>query len=627
MCGIAGILGTHKTEDIIAMLRVMKHRGPDNYGIYDKGSLGIGHDRLSIIDLSENGNQPMSNEDGNIQLVINGEIYNYKELRQELQDKGHQFRSNSDSEVLVHLYEEYGPECLTKINGMFAFAIYDGIRKRLMLARDRMGEKPLYYYIDHDRLIFASEIKSILQAGVQPELNYKSLHGYLAYQYTRGEHTMFNGIKRLLAGHCMVIEKGTIQNIRYWDINPVRYDYESMVLSKMRLRALLDKSVKMRLAADVPVGAFLSGGIDSSAIVALARQYHTGDFHTYSVGFETFSELPNARAVSQYLGTINHELIITEDMVERDIERIAWHFDEPMGEGAVINNYYMAKAARENVKVVLAGEGGDELFGGYQHYQIGLKYHWCYELPAFIRKAGGKVLDLMPGKGNSMSVGGRLHHLGSYFFQDTFAEAHEHTLRTMTDEEIEWLTGSQVFMYGGIHGNKGGTVLEDMLIRDCKNLLSEKFLMKADKATMALSIEERLPFLDPEVVECAFSIRKENKISDEGVVKSVLRESVADLLPKNVIYRKKQTFSTPLKQWMMKGQLRERVLTALNDGKLINEVINRKAVNQMVDIINGKKEFRLPYQTHFTEGTIWTLFALQLWHDIYFGGGYEKFSC
>lgn len=312
---------------------------------------------LSIIDLSEKATQPFTNEEGTVQVMVNGEIYNFQDLRPDLEKKGHSFYSNSDCETVVHLYEEYGLDFVKKLRGMFALAIYDQPKNRLILARDPIGKKPLYYHYDGNVLIFGSEIKAILESGIKRAIDDDALWSYLKFQYTIGEKTLFKGIRKIQPSTMLILENNDLTFRKYWDIHEwhIQADEEFFV---RKLRALLEESVRLRIIADVPVGAFLSGGIDSSAIAALAKQKMRDEFHTFSVGFTTFSELEYAAMVSEHLGTVHHEMVITDDMVRKDIETIAWHYDEPLGDAAIINNYYLAQEARKHVKVVIAGEGG-----------------------------------------------------------------------------------------------------------------------------------------------------------------------------------------------------------------------------------------------------------------------------
>jgi len=608
MCGICGIYGIEDNAPIQQMLSVLRHRGPDDKSIYRDGVFSLGHARLSIIDLSEKGRQPMSNEDGTIWLAVNGEIYNFMELRAELEKKGHRFYSHSDSETIIHAYEEYGMDFLDKLRGMFAFALYDKKKKRLILARDPIGKKPLYYYFDGRVFFFASEIKAILEAGVKKQIDEVSLQAYLAYQHSLGERTLFRGIKKVLAGNVLILEQNKLSIRKYWDIveNITKADDDYFI---NKLRALLEESTRLRMIADVPVGAFLSGGIDSACIVALARPYAKDEFHTFSVGFETFSELAYAKIVSQYLHTTHHEIVITPEMVKRDLPRIAWYYDEPLGDAAIINNYYLSKESRKYVTVVLAGEGGDELFGGYPEYRRGLKYSNYFKMPGLFRAAVKHIVDLIPGKGNIYMAGNRIHRFADILCQPTFEKAHLFTRRQMSDAEIRYLTrlDSPDIDSLLIPSSQMSDPLNQMLALDCKNLLPEKFLMKADKGTMANSIEERLPLLDKEIIEFAFSVPSNLKIRG-GQEKYILRKAVEDLLPPEIVNRKKQGFSTPVDAWI--NNMKDWVYQTIDGGELVKDYFKKDKIRLLLDDFNIRPNYRAR--------TIWTIFALELWYDTYF---------
>jgi asparagine synthase (glutamine-hydrolysing) len=609
MCGICGIYGVDDQALVRRMMSLMKHRGPDDEGVYSGPGISLGHTRLSIIDLSEKGRQPMANEYGDIWLAVNGEIYNFRELRRELEKKGHRFYSNSDSETIIHTYEEYGLDFLNRLRGMFSLSLYDKKAKRLVLARDPIGKKPLYYCYDDGSFLFASEIKALLAAGVNQDIDREALFAYLAYQYTLGEKTLFKGIKKVLPGNMLVLEPGKFRIKKYSDIKEnIAWADDDYFIKK--LRALLEESTALRMIADVPVGAFLSGGIDSAAVVAMARPLAKGQFHTFSVGFETFSELGHAAAISQYLGTAHHEVTITADMVSRDLSRIAWYYDEPLGDAAIVNNYYLSQEAKKYVKVVIAGEGGDELFGGYPNYKKGLKYYPLFKLPAQFRNTAGSLLELIPGKGDMASIGNRVHKFSGYFARSSFEEAHLYTTRQMSNAEVRFLTGLDYpnIDDAAIYPRHIHEPLNRMLATDCNNLLPEKFLMKADKATMANSVEERLPLLDKEIVGFAFSIPPGLKIRG-GQEKYILRKAVSHLLPEDVLARPKHGFGTPLGHWL-RGGLKELAISKLGSGNLTATLVKRDSIKALLDGLDGGKLFR--------PAIVWTLLALEIWYETHF---------
>lgn len=611
MCGICGIYGVEDKGLIQRMLSVLRHRGPDDEGVYTDVGISLGHARLSIIDLSEKGRQPMANEDGNVWLSVNGEIYNFRELRLELEKKGHRFYSNTDSEAIVHAYEEYGLDFLDKLRGMFALALYDKQRKRLVLARDPIGKKPLYYHSSGGTLTFASEIKAILATGVKKDIESDALYAYLAYQYTLGEKTLFKDIKKVLPGTMIVQEPGELKVQKYWEIKE-NIISAGEVDSINKLRALLEESTSLRMIADVPVGAFLSGGIDSSIVVALARPHVKDEFHTFSIGFETFSELEYAKIVSQHLDTTHHEIMVTADMVMQDLHQIAWHYDEPLGDAAIINNYYLSREARKYVKVVIAGEGGDELFGGYPTYQRGLKYFNLFRLPPLFRNSARYCLNLIPGKGNISTFGSKVHKFAGYFTQPTFEKACLYLTREMSNAEIDYMTKmkSPNVDNWAIYPQSIRQPLNRMLAVDCCNLLPEKFLMKADKGTMANSVEERLPLLDKEIISFAFSIPPKLKISN-GEDKYILRKVAEGLLPERITNRPKVGFGTPVGHWLG-GKMRDLVFNRLADGELIADFFKKDKIAALLQNFDGAVTYR--------PGALWTLFALELWYDVHFMG-------
>lgn len=621
MCGICGIYHAPDLSPIDKMVATLRHRGPDVSGVYvnhDRG-VSLGHARLSIIDLSEHGRQPMYNEDSTVIICVNGEIYNFKELRCDLKDKGHTFKSDSDSEVITHLYEDYGFEFVAQLRGMFAIALYDSKEDSMILVRDRIGQKPLYYYWNGKILIFASEIKAILAYGVEVKLNEDGMLDYLRYQYTMDDKTMFKGINKLKPAHILVADRDGITVKPYWNIE-VGGSNDEETYCVERLHGLLKEATALRMIADVPVGAYLSGGVDSSAIVALARP-HIGKLHTISMGFDTFSELPYARKVADWLNTTHHEVMLLPSMVEQDLRKIAWYYDEPLGDAAIINNYYLAQEARKYVKVVLAGEGGDELFGGYRHYQLGLKWIRWNRLPLCLRTLGQSVIRRLPEHGSMCMAG--VHHIGMLGCMSNMRSAQMYIERALDDSEMIWM--GRLPLRGVIQNNShsdfptyADDALTDMLIRDCHNLLPEKFLMKADKASMANSIEERLPLLDQEIIQFAFGISSDLKIHN-GQEKYILRKAVSGILPHGIMNRPKQVFNTPVNHWLcfMANLVHDR----LTHGELLKWYFKHSALENMSRIVgSGELMRRRGINGHLTTNAIWTLFALQLWHDVYFEG-------
>src|SRR5947209_201286 len=398
MCGIAGFIDVERSHEnavrlIDRMCQVIRHRGPDDQGTWAGDGVALGMRRLSIIDLA-GGHQPISNEDQSILVVFNGEIYNYRELRKELEERGHHFATSSDTETIVHAYEEYGDDCVKHLKGMFTFAVWDRNRHRLLAARDRFGKKPLNYYWDGQRLIFGSEIKSILEAGIPREVNPLALDEYLAYRCVPTPNTLFKDVMKVPPAHILIYENGQISTKRYWDLpfTPTCQDDEATAIE--RTLALLKDAVQVRLMSEVPLGAFLSGGVDSSIVVALMSQMLAQPVKTFSIGFEEddYSELPYARQVAKHFGTDHHEFFVRPELVSV-LPQLAWAYDEPFGDASMLPTYYVSKLAREHVTVVLTGDGGDEIFGGYTHYSRELS---ITRIPGFIRSLLGYGSILMP---------------------------------------------------------------------------------------------------------------------------------------------------------------------------------------------------------------------------------------
>jgi len=611
MCGITGF-NFEDSNLIRKMTNQLKHRGPDDSGYYTDKYVSLGHRRLSIIDLSKRGRQPMSNEDGSVWITYNGEVYNYKEVRENLERK-HKFKSNTDTEVIIYAYEEYGIDFLKKLRGMFAFCIYDSKKKILILARDNVGKKPLYYYFDGKRFIFSSEIKAILQCDIQKSLNRDALLSYLAFQYTIGSQTMFNGIKKVLGGHYIIFDLKTkdLKIKQYWDIKEEVLNRNENYFIK-KLKRLLEESAELRLRSDLPVGAFLSGGIDSSIAVAFARDKVDYDFHTFSMGFDCFSEIDYARKVAEYLETEHHEIMIEENDVIKHFPRITWHFDEPVGDAATIANYFLSQYARKYVKVVLAGEAGDELFAGYESYKDNLKYHVKLPLPNSGRKLLSSIIGISPLsiKGNPWTNRNirRLHYLS----HTDLAKAHLYTTRVFSDYEISLFLKEREtpdFYKNAIIPKNINNPLNFMLALDLKNLLPEKFLMKADKATMANSIEERLVIMDKEIVELSYRIPPGLKIKN-NIGKWILRKAGEERLSgiKEILWRKKQGFGVPIDAWI-KGELKDYVIQKLN-GEFIKKNFDENAIKKIVEnIAKGN------IKNYHHSLVVWSLFALEEWYE------------
>ena len=628
MCGIAGII--YKDSDrpveealLRRMCEVMTHRGPDGEGTFTGPGVGLGHRRLSIIDL-EGGAQPMGNEDGRIRITFNGEIYNFKELQPALESAGHTFQTRSDTESIVHLYEEHGDRCVEHLRGMFAFGLWDGPEKRLLLARDRLGQKPLFYYEDDDRLIFASEIKAILQAPEVPrEVDPVSLDLFLAYQYVPHPRTIFKHIRKVPPAHILVHENGRTEVRRHWDLE-FRPDPEMTIGgAREQLSALLEEATRLRMIADVPLGAFLSGGIDSSLTVALMSQISNAPVRTFSIGFEEqdFSEVEFARLVAQRYGTQHQEFIVRPEAAEV-LPKIAWHHDEPFADASALPTYYVSKVTSEHVKVALSGDAGDENFAGYQRYQR-------LQLAALASGTLGRALGTnrqpiapMPAPGASRgNLLTRARRLAMTFLCDP---RHSY-LRTVNMLD----RGLRDFLYhpdfeaqlGGANADAfvldtfdkfpGDTRVGEAAAVDLVTYLPCAILAKVDIASMANSLEVRSPFLDHQLVEFAATIptRLKMRLFD---TKFILKETFRHLLPPEILGRRKMGFGIPINRWMAHD-----LYDFLTDHILSESAFSRGYFRPeaLRTLVSDHHEGRANHGYH-----LWPLLMLELWHKQYMDG-------
>ncbi len=566
MCGICGIAIPKKLNrkvdesEVKAMRDAMTHRGPDDSGIFLGGSVGLGHRRLSIVDLG-GGQQPMSNEDDTIWITFNGEIYNHASLRPMLESLGHVYRSASDTETIIHLYEEKGVRAVEDLRGMFAFAIWDWKQRRLMLARDRLGIKPLYYALSDTGVFhFASEIKSLIKVGaVKAQLNYDALSDYAANRATSGEETLFRGIKRLMPGHTLVWSDGRITIERYWDVSFRKADeHLSEDAYVEQFSDLFRQSVQLRLMADVPLGMFLSGGIDSSAIVAAMSEMVQEPIKTFSVAFQEreANELEFARTVAQTFKTDHHEIIVSPEQFFEALPALVYQEDEPIAHPSSVPLYFVSKLASEHVKVVLTGEGSDELLAGYDKYRktvynlaLGRAYHRV--APASFRRLIKRMIET--GAGSSKLARTFLAlppGIEDIYFDNfsVFSRATQTQLFTaQTKEQIKERDPYRDAL-GHIAQTDADSLLDQLLAADLKTYLHE-LLMKQDQMSMAASIESRVPFLDHKLVEFAAALPVRMKL--RGLTtKYILRRAMADRLPKEILTRKKMGFPVPVGAWL-----------------------------------------------------------------------------
>ncbi|MCX5901284.1 MAG: asparagine synthase (glutamine-hydrolyzing) [Proteobacteria bacterium] len=626
MCGICGKIyfDSYRPVDerlIRQMTDVLQHRGPDDSGVFVSGSIGLGHRRLSIIDLSAAGRQPMANEDGSLQIVLNGEIYNYKELRPELEAQGHIFSSQTDTEVVVHLYEQEGPACVQRLRGMFAFAVWDARRQELFLARDRVGKKPLSYAIVDGSLIFASELKSLLKdPALASEVDPVALHHYLTYQYVPGPQTIFKGVHKLPPAHTLLLRNGNIKIQRYWQLSytdqlqlPQLEDYCD------QLRHVFTEAVKIRLRSDVPLGAFLSGGVDSSATVAVMAQLLDRPVKTFSIGFDDkdFDELQYAGMVARQYGTEHTEFVVRPEAV-KILPTLIYHYDEPYADSSAIPTYYVSKLTREHVTVALNGDGGDESFAGYERYWADALAARYEHIPRLLREAVRGAANLLPYREHRWSFSRRLRRFLNgvadeparryvrwlcYFSNDMKDDLYSAAFKqAMAGHDSVSLTEA------AYAESNAPTLLEKQLYADVTMYLPYDLLVKVDIASMANSLEARSPFLDHKVMEFAARLPAHLKLRS-GQGKFLLKKAFEPMLPREVLYRKKMGFGVPISRWL-RSDLKQPAYDILLDSRTIGRgYFKREAVQQLLDdhvSMRADHSYRL-----------WALLWLELWQRMF----------
>ena len=633
MCGIAGFVTTEPasgSETTLArMTDAIRHRGPDDSGFYHDARAHLGHRRLSIIDVA-GGHQPMANEDRTRWIVYNGEIFNHADLRPRLEQAGHRYSSRSDTETILHAFEQHGPRALDLFRGMFAFVIWDGPRRQLFCARDRLGIKPFYYFWDGLVFAFASEIKALLEhPAISPALETELVPEMLAFGYASGDRTLFRNVRKLMPGHFLTLDfaepspEPKIES--YWDVPAAaaeRHDERSWI---EETRRRLEETVRMRLMSDVPLGMFLSGGVDSSAIAALIKRSASGPVKTFAVGYQEqqFSELSYAAQVAHAIGTEHHETVVSMDDFFGALPRLIWHEDEPIAWPSSVSLYFVSKLAAEQVKVVLTGEGSDEMFAGYE------RYHWnllnqqgaaAYRfVPAAVRRwirseaAVSPLLNASLRRKLGHTFVGRAANVESLFldnFYCAFSEAEQNRL-------LGPGSGAAYKSYLRYWNSRpDDSPLARMLYADQKTYLVE-LLMKQDQMSMACSIESRVPFLDHTFVE--FSSRIPDRLKIRGnTQKYIFKKAVHDLLPRDIIYRKKMGFPTPLRDWLLDPNA-EPLYAALGapDG-LLASLLDMREVNALI----GR------HRSGFEDATdrIWRLLNLQIWGDLFLTGRRGRWS-
>ncbi|MFQ5455868.1 MAG: asparagine synthase (glutamine-hydrolyzing) [Nitrospirota bacterium] len=621
MCGIVGyfnIDGSPVNEEMINnMLHKIHHRGPDDMGCYIKRDIGIGMKRLSIIDLTS-GHQPISNEDNRLHIVFNGEIYNYIELRDVLQKKGHLFKTDSDTETILHLYEEYREECVTYLNGMFAFAIWDEVKRTIFCARDHLGIKPFYYYIDQNRLIFASELKALLEDSyIDRSLDYTALTQFLSFEFIPSPRTLIDSIKKLPPGHWLRVSGKGTRIEKYWRLEDITLSSRPVKDTEEELYSLLRDSVRLQIRSDVPFGAFLSGGIDSSTITAIMSELLGEGVKTFSIGFknESYNELEYSREVSKRFNTDHTEYILEPSSIDL-IERLIYHLDDPIGDFSIFPTYMVSKLAREKVKVILSGDGGDELFGGYDTYLAQKFYHYYQLIPRLVREnLLNQICSLLPPTEKKKGIinkikryvdGANLPLKYEHFRWMTFVRQREYDT-LFTEETLQQfdITGSYSFITNYLN-SAGDTGLNRSMFLDVKSYLVDNILVKVDRMSMAASLEARVPFLDRRVVELAFSMPDLLKIRGR-TTKYILKKMAERLLPERVIYRQKQGFSIPMKNWL-KGPVRAMMMDLLSYSRIQKQGIFNPIYIE--NLIKGHLENR---DNHSHK--LWGLMLFQLWYD------------
>jgi asparagine synthase (glutamine-hydrolysing) len=624
MCGICGTFEYERRTDISGELvhrmnQTMIHRGPDDGGVFVGPGIGLGHRRLSIIDLA-GGHQPMTNEDGTIWVLLNGEIYNYSELRAELLQRGHKFETKSDTEAIVHLYEEYSEECFSKLRGMFSIALWDSRNRKLILARDRVGKKPLFYAADDKRILFGSELKALLADDSLPrEMDELALSDYFSFGYIPAPKTIYRSVRKVLPGHYLVASAEGVRETRYWDLSFSRVEQHSEEEWGERLRHELCEATRIRLMSDVPLGAFLSGGIDSSSVVAMMSHLMKRSVTTCSIGFteEKYNEAEYARQVSKLFSTNHHEATVQPNAMEI-VDKLAWHFDEPFADSSAIPTYYVSKIAREHVTVALGGDGGDESFAGYRRYKLDyyenrLRSH----VPASIRHAVfGPLGRLYPALAWAPRV---------FRAKATFQSLSRSPLEGYFNSVSYFRPGDKARLFTPEFRKRLGSYdsvdvlrhyydradTDDLLSKiqyvDIKTYLTDDILTKVDRASMAVSLEVRAPMLDHKFLECAASIPSSLKLH-RGTGKYILKKALEPTLPANILYRAKQGFAIPLGVWF-KGELKEmarQIIVETNDGILDQRFL--------------KKIWDQHQKGHYDRSALlWATLMFRKWHQLFLG--------
>ena len=621
MCGICGKVNLNtahhvQAAEVEAMRDTMLSRGPDAGGLHLDRHAGLGHRRLSIIDL-EGSVQPMSNEDGTVWIVFNGEVYNFIELRKDLIARGHQFRTVGDTETIVHAYEEFGPDCVIRLRGMFAFAIWDARSDTLLLARDRIGVKPLYYTLNDQALIFGSELKALVADDhfrANRQIDTEAVHSYLSFLSVPDPACIYRGVRKLPAGHTLTMRNGTVSVRRYWNVTFQEKQGLAGEAWETQLLELMEEAVRIRLVADVPLGAFLSGGIDSSTVVALMARLMNRPVKTFSIGFseKAFNEASDAKLVARHLGTDHTELILSPAEARFVIPQLVEHFDEPFADASAIPTYYVSKLARQQVTVALSGDGGDELFGGYPWRQVRPWYQrHLSRLPRPVRSGIRRMTEVLPHGVRGTNYLRRIDIPYERYILDAMAVFDEADRNELYSPDFaEAVKGVDPYKHQlpNLSGSSDRGWEARMMEYDLKTYLPNDVLTKVDRMSMRASLEAREPLLDHQLVEFAAMIPSRLKIRD-GVGKHILKKVMAPYLPAEVLQKRKQGFSVPLGTWL-RTDLREDIVDTLRGGNR-HGFFNALAVDRLTDVFFRGDDSR-NYQ-------VWTLYAFELWYRNVYG--------
>ena len=621
MCGIAGFISKDRNAPVDEreilldkMCKIITHRGPDEQGQTVSGRAALGMRRLSIIDL-KSGQQPIYSQDGSKLIVFNGEIYNYRELKSDLETRGYKFKTNSDTETIIHAFDEFGAACLEKLRGMFAFAIWDSKDESLFIARDRVGKKPLYYSLTGSgEFIFGSEMKSLMtHGGISKEIEYGALDAYLTFGYVPEDHCIFRNVEKLAPGSYLIFRNGKIETEEYWD-----FKYEKIVEIKSegdyveRLRELLMESVKIRLISEVPLGAFLSGGVDSSAIVGMMSQILETPVKTFSIGFneDSFNELKYARVAAKHFKTEHHEFIVTPDLVEI-VDDLVWHFDEPFADSSALPTFMVSKMARDFVTVVLSGDGGDELFAGYTRYVIDKKRAAFGKMPKFLRRGllrplSGALPHGFLGKNYLYNIS--LDPIDRYI--NSISRFSPMSKRSFYSHDLLAKLKSKEKLSDEIFRIIAGSVetpnpTDKLLYLDSKTYLPSDILVKVDRMSMANSLEARVPLLDHKLIEFVETIPTELKL--KGLeTKYIFKKALEGIVPNEILHREKQGFGVPIGEWI-NSKLRDRIHENLTESKTLERgYFNKSYIKTLLD------EHSKNRRDH--SDSLWTLWMLELWH-------------